>query len=298
MSALTTPTGIPGNAIRPRKARSARNRRGLTAWIILVLLVAGAAVMVFPLWLAIANAFKPSGEYLQTGPLSAPGSLDFSALANFWQDVNFTEKLWNSVLLSGGVALIAVALSLINAYAIGIGRVKGRVWILAIFMVAFTIPQEALVYPLFLITRDLGLYDNLFGVMIILAVLQAAFGTYMLSSVLSDFPAEVLEAARIDGASRVGVLWHIVLPLTRPTLSVLVTFFFIWTWNDFFLPLVLLPSASNQTVSISLGALTGQYTSDPTALAAAALAGIVPAFVFFLIFQRTLMRGVTLGSGK
>jgi raffinose/stachyose/melibiose transport system permease protein len=108
----------------------------------------------------------------------------------------------------------------------------------------------------------------------------------------------VLEAARLDGASRRQILGRIVFPLTRPTLSVLVTFFFIWTWNDFFLPLILLPSAKNQTVSVSLGALSGQYTSDPTALAAASLAGILPALVFFLIFQRTLMRGVNLGAVK
>ncbi|MGO2663308.1 carbohydrate ABC transporter permease, partial [Mycetocola reblochoni] len=132
----------------------------------------------------------------------------------------------------------------------------------------------------------------------ILSVLQSAFGTYMLASILGAFPPEVLEAARIDGASRFQILTRIVFPLTRPTLAVLITFFFIWTWNDFFLPLVLLPSADNQTVSVALGALSGQYTSDPTSLAAASLAGILPALIFFLLFQRTLMRGVNLGAVK
>ena len=140
--------------------------------------------------------------------------------------------------------------------------------------------------------------DYLLGVTIILAVLQSAFGTYMLASVLGSFPLEVLEAARLDGATRFQILRLIVLPLTRSTLAVLVTFFFIWTWNDFFLPLVLLPSAANQTVSVSLGALSGQYTSDPTALAAASMAGILPALIFFLLFQRTLMRGVNIGAIK
>ncbi|GAA2250737.1 carbohydrate ABC transporter permease [Herbiconiux moechotypicola] len=257
-----------------------------------------AILMLFPFWLALSNAFKPSAEYIQTGPLSVPSTLDFTALIQFWQGVNFNQKLLNSVIISGSVALIAAAISLLSAYAIGVGRIKGRVWILAIFMLAFTIPQEALVYPLFILTRDAGLYDTQLGVIIILSVLQSAFGTYMLSSVLGSFPVEVLEAARIDGASRMQILLRIVLPLTRPTLAVLVTFFFIWTWNDFFLPLVLLPSAANQTVSVSLGALSGQYTSDPTALAAASLAGILPAFIFFILFQRTLMRGVNLGAVK
>jgi carbohydrate ABC transporter membrane protein 2, CUT1 family (TC 3.A.1.1.-) len=286
-----------------RKARKASSRpshrkRGVSGWVVLGFLVFTALLMIFPFWLALINAFKPASEYIHNGPISIPTTLDFDALIKFWTGINFNQKLWNSVLISGSVALIAAAISLLSAFAIGIGKIKGRVWVLAVFMLAFTIPQEALVYPLYIFTKNLGLYDTKIGIIIILSVLQSAFGTYMLSSVLGSFPTEVLEAARIDGASRRQVLWHIVFPLTRPTLGVLVTFFFIWTWNDFFLPLILLPSSSNQTVSVALGALSGQYTSDPTALAAASLAGILPALLFFLIFQRTLMRGVNIGAIK
>ena len=281
-----------------RRRPSARTRRGPSSWLVLLAFALAAVLMVFPFWLAIINAFKPPAEYLANGPVGVPTELDFTAIIDFWKGVNFNQKLLNSVILSGSVALIAAALSLLSAFAIGIGRIRGRVWILAVFMLAFTIPQEALVYPLFVLSRELDLYDTLFGVAIILAVLQSAFGTYMLASVLGSFPMEVLEAARLDGASRFQILRLIVLPLTRPTLAVLVTFFFIWTWNDFFLPLVLLPSSANQTVSVSLGALSGQYMSDPTALAAASMAGILPAVVFFLLFQRTLMRGVNIGAIK
>ncbi|MFD7660098.1 carbohydrate ABC transporter permease [Actinosynnema sp. NPDC059797] len=278
--------------------RVKRRKRGVSGWVVLALVAGVGLLMLFPFWIAIINAFKPAPDYIANGPVSLPTELDFSALVDFWGGVDFNRKLLNSAVISGSVALIAVTLSLLSAFAIGIGRIRGRVWILALFMLAFTIPQEALVYPLFVLTRDLGLYDTMTGVIIILAVLQSAFGTYMLSSVLGTFPPEVLEAARLDGASRFQVLRLVVLPLTRPTMAVLMTFFFIWTWNDFFLPLVLLPSADNQTVSVALGALSGQYTSDPTALAAASLAGILPALVFFLLFQRTLMRGVNLGAVK
>lgn len=293
-----TPASVPASVPPAVRKSKGHLRRGVSGWVVLAVVAACALLMLFPFWLALINAFKPGSEYIQDGPLALPTTLNFQALLDFWTGVNFNQKLLNSVIISGSVALIAAAISLLSAYAIGIGRIRGRVWILAIFMLAFTIPQEALVYPLFILTRSLGLYDTQLGVIIILAMLQSAFGTYMLASVLGSFPAEVLEAARIDGASRTQILLRIVLPLTRPTLAVLVTFFFIWTWNDFFLPLVLLPSAANQTVSVALGALSGQYTSDPTALAAASLAGILPAFIFFLIFQRTLMRGVNIGAIK
>ncbi|MGO2663309.1 MAG: carbohydrate ABC transporter permease, partial [Mycetocola reblochoni] len=158
-SALLPPaTGAP--VPRPKKRRGSRSRRGVSGWVVLVVMAVCALLMLFPFWLALINAFKPAEEYLQTGPTSLPTTLDFSALVAFWQSVDFNQKLVNSVVISGSVALIAAAISLVSAFAIGIGRVKGRVWILAIFMLAFTIPQEALVYPLFILTRELGLYDT------------------------------------------------------------------------------------------------------------------------------------------
>ena len=146
--------------------------------------------------------------------------------------------------------------------------------------------------------KTLNLYDSIWSIIIIFGVMSTGFGTYLLSSVLTTFPDELLEAARIDGASPWRILRSIVLPLLRPTLFVLATMFFIFTWNEFLIPLVMLPSNNNQTVTLSMAITTGQYTSDPTARAAAALIGFMPSVIFFLIFQRTLMRGITLGAVK
>ena len=136
------------------------------------------------------------------------------------------------------------------------------------------------------------------AIVIIFMVIQTAFGTYLLSSVLSSFPREVLEAAQIDGAGRWQVLWRVVVPMSRPTLAVLMVFFFIWTWNEFFLPLVFLISNDNQTVPVALGVLQGQRLMDATMSSASALLGILPAILFFLVFQRTLTRGITAGAIK
>ncbi|PWJ47868.1 raffinose/stachyose/melibiose transport system permease protein [Quadrisphaera granulorum] len=300
-------TGAPpagGNRRPPRvrrpdaRGRSAATRRSPGAVVVLIALAVLAVITLLPVLLAALNAVKSPADYVANGPLALPRSFDLTGITSFWQSVDFTGKLLNSVLISGSVAVIAVVLSLLTAYAIGIGRIRGSFGVLAVFMVAFTLPQEALIYPLYVMAKAVGLYDTKLSVIIVLAVLQSAFGTYLLSSVLHTFPAEVLEAARMDGAGTFRVLWSIVMPLTRPTLVVLATFFFIWTWNEFFIPLVLLPSNENQTVSVALGALFGQYTSDPVTSAAAALVGVLPALVFFLVFQRTLMKGVNIGAVK
>ena len=194
--------------------------------------------------------------------------------------------------------VLAVLLSVFNAYALGIGRIKGRIWLLALLLLANTLPQEALVYPLYYLAKQFGIYDTRLSVIIVFTVVQSAFGAYLLSSVMSAFPRPLLEAARIDGANRWQVLWRVVVPVVRPTLSVLLVFFFVWTWNEFLIPMVFLISNENQTVSVALGVLQGQRLMDATMSSAAALLGLLPTVVFFLIFQRTLSRGLTAGAIK
>jgi raffinose/stachyose/melibiose transport system permease protein len=267
-------------------------------WLVLACLVFLAAIVLVPFALVAMNAFKSPQEYASNGPLSFPEGLYFKGIVDFWQRVDFSQKLRNSVLISGSVAVGAIVLSLFNAYALGIGRVRGRYVFLIVFLAANMLPQEALVYPLYYLAKEVGLYDTRLSVIIIFIVIQSAFGTYLLTSVLAAFPREIIEAATIDGASKWQVLRRVVFPLSRPTLAVLFTFFFIWTWNEFFLPLIFLVSNDNQTVPVALGVLQGQRLMDATAQSASSLLGIIPAIVFFLIFQRTLTRGVTAGALK
>lgn len=265
---------------------------------VLVAIILGAIFMVLPLLIVLNNALKSPADYSAHGPLALPHGIHFDALSDFWTRVDFGQMLVNSVLISGLVAVFGVVLSVLNAYAIGIGRIKGRAWILAFFVLANVLPQEALVYPLYYLSKQVGLYDTRVSLIIVFSVIQAAFGTYLLSSVLGAFPKEVIEAARIDGANSWQILWRMVVPISRPTLGVLMVFFFIWTWNEFLLPLVMLPSNDNQTVSVALGVLQGQRLMDATMTNAAGLLGALPAIVFFLVFQRTLTRGIAVGAVK
>ncbi|HWS39110.1 MAG TPA: carbohydrate ABC transporter permease [Actinoplanes sp.] len=255
-------------------------------------------LMVGPLLAVAVNAVKSPAEYAANGPLSIPGSLYLDGIVDFWNRVNFGQKLWNSFVSALTVAVLGVVLSILNAYALGIGKVRGRVWFLVFFLVANLLPQEVLVYPLYHIAKEVGLYDSLIAIIIIFTVIQSAFGTYLLTSVYAEFPREMLEAAAIDGAGKWRTLWRVVVPISAPTLAVLFTFFFIWTWNEFFLPLIFLVSNDNQTVPVALGVLQGDRMMDATTTSASALIGIVPAILFFLIFQRTLTRGIAAGAIK
>jgi raffinose/stachyose/melibiose transport system permease protein len=263
-------TRPPGRAETSAGSRQ-RRRRTAGDWGLLALAVAVGLVIISPFILILINSFKSPADYSNGGPLSLPRHLYLNGLKVFWQQVDYPQKVENSILISGLVAIFAVTISVLNAYAVGIGRIRGRTWIVVLFLLANVLPQEALLYPLYIMFKTVGLYDTVWSIVIIFTVVQSAFGTYLLSSVYGTFPRELLEAARLDGASR---------------------------WNEFLLPLTFLVSNSHQTVQVGVATLQGERIMDVTTTSASALLGVIPTLVFFLIFQRTLTRGITAGAVK
>ncbi len=282
---------------RPPRS-SARILRQVGDYASLIGLAVLLLIMLFPFVIVILNALKTPVEYAANGPLSLPGGISLEGMRTFWERVDFTNKLENSALISVSVAVFGVALSLFNAFALGIGKVKARVWLLVVFMIVNTLPQEALAYPLYYFAKFFTIYDKQISIIIILSVIYSAYGTYLLTSVFSAFPRELLESALLDGCNKVQLLFRIVMPISWPTLSVLFVFFFIWAWNEFFLPLIMLPSNARQTVPLAIAVTQGQHNMDATQAAASALLGIIPCLIFFALFQRTMTRGITAGSIK
>lgn len=288
------PVGPASTSVEPRR----RPQRSRVRWLVLAAAVLLGLLVLAPILLLVLNAFKTSGDYSTHGPLALPTTFSLDSFAQYLHIVSYPRALGNSVAISALVAVLAAVLSLLSAYAIGIGRIRGSGLLLALFLLATMLPQESLIYPLFYGAQATGTFNTIWSVVIVFTVLQGAFGTYLLSSVTSTVPKELLEAAALDGAGRWRILTSVVFPILRPTLSVLVVFFFIWTWNEFYIPLVLLSDQSAQTVPIALATLQGQNSINITVLNAGSLLSLLPTLVFFLIFQRTLSRGVTAGSIK
>lgn len=270
----------------------------VTKYLSLLGLLFFLGLMLFPFFMIAINSFKTETEYLANGPFSLPESLNLGALRETWVKTDYSTKLVNSLVISVGTAVLAVFLSLFNAFAIGIGKIKGRTFYLLFFLMAMTLPVESLVYPLYYLFKQIGLYNSRLGVIIVTAALHTAFGTYLLTSVFHSFNKDLLESARLDGCNKLQLLFKIVVPLNMPTLSVLFVFFFIWTWNDFFLPLIFLISNANQTVPIAMALARGERGMVITTQSAAAFLGVVPALLFFILFQRTLTKGIMAGATK
>jgi raffinose/stachyose/melibiose transport system permease protein len=290
---------VPVPAARPRPRRTpirSRIFRGVQAYAILLGLLALLVVMFAPFVIIAINAVKDPQDLAANGALSWPQNPTLNNMITFWNAVDFGGALRNSLVISGSVAILATMLSLLNAFALGIGRMRGAIWLLVFFMLANILPNEAIVYPLYYMAKSTNLYNTQLSVIIIFTVIQSAFGTYFLASVMRAFPKEILDAARVDGCGRVQLLVKVVAPVMRPSLAVFMVFAFIWTWNEFYLPLVFLVSNSQYTVPVAVAVTQGQHMMNESQVAASALLGVLPCVVFFLLFQRTLTRGITAGS--
>jgi raffinose/stachyose/melibiose transport system permease protein len=281
---------------RRRKPLRIRAWSGVQAYAILLALLALLAVMFAPFLIILINAIKTPTDLAANGPLSIPTNPTLDNISTFWNAVDFGGALRNSIVISGLVAIFATALSILNAFALGIGRVRGAIWLLVFFMLANILPNEAVVYPLYYMAKEAGLYNTQLAVVIIFTVIQSAFGTYFLASIMRAFPKEILDAARVDGCGKLQLLVRIVVPIMRPSITVLMVFAFIWTWNEFYLPLIFLVDNSQYTVPVAVAVTQGQHMMNESAVAASALLGVLPCVVFFLMFQRTLTRGITAGS--
>ncbi len=267
-------------------------------WLMLALAVLVGVAMASPFLLLALNAFKSGADYSTNGPLAWPATFTFDAFTSYLARVDFFRALWNSVLSSTVIAFASTGLALLASYAIGIGRIRANTAITAILLIATMVPHEALIYPLFYGAQATKTLNTVWSIVIVFTLLYAAFGTYILSSVMSTFPRALLEAAAIDGAGRWRILWQVVFPIVRPTLSVLVVFTFIWSWNEFYIPLILLSDPASQTVPIALSTLRGQHSIDITVINAGSLLSLLPTVVFFFLFQRTISRGVSAGAVK
>lgn len=283
---------------RPERRRKDRQRPNVARWILLLIAILVGVLMISPFLLVVINALKTDRDYAAHGPLALPEEISFQAWGRFIEQSDYFQLLWNSVIIALLAAVVGVVIAFAAAYALGVGRVRGNAVIVAVLLLATMVPQEATIYPLYYGAQALGLRNTIWSVVIILGLLHAAFGAYLLSSVMGTFPVALLEAARLDGANKWQILWRVVFPVMRPTLAVLLVLFFIGTWNEFYIPLIMLTDPGTQTLPIALASLRGQFNLDVTGLAAGSLLSLIPTLLFFLFFQRTLMRGIAVGAVK
>lgn len=257
-----------------------------------LLLTACAVAFMIPLLGALATSLKPENEVLLK-PFSFLGTrLAFENYARAWTFIPFGRFMFNSLFIGVATTVLTVVTSSLAAYAFSRVRFKGREALFTLYLGTLMIPEEVTVIPLYIIMRALGWYDT-YQAMIIPASFTA-FGTFMLRQFFLTIPHEIEEAGRIDGCSTFGLYARLIMPMSTAGVATLCIFTFIASWKRFLWPLIITGSNQFKTLPLGIYMFNGQYGTDWSGIMAAAAIAIIPSFLFYLVFQRYLVEGITL----
>jgi multiple sugar transport system permease protein len=259
-------------------------------------LTALAIVTIAPLaWMVSASLMSP-GEANTFPPPFLPAKATLLNYRALFTRLDIGRYALNSLLVSSAITALSVLFNAMAGYAFAKLRFRGRDRLFGVLLVALVIPAQVAMLPLFLIIRGLGLVNSFWGV--IVPVMAGVFGVFLMRQYALSVPDELLDAARIDGASEFRIFRAIVLPLCRPALVTLALFMFMGAWNDFMWPLIVLSDPSKQTLPVALAALVGEHAPDTELLMAGSVLTILPVLVLFLALQRQYVAGITLGGVK
>ncbi|MEV5240471.1 carbohydrate ABC transporter permease [Streptomyces cinnamoneus] len=293
---MTSGSPRPASTARPLVPAPRAGRQlhgGPLAYAVLTLFTAGS---LFPLlWTAVA-ASRDNARLARTPPPLWFGGRLLENLGSAWTDANMGLALFNTTLVAGTVALGTVFFSTVAGFALAKLRFRFRRALLLLTVGTMTVPPQLSVVPLFLVVARLGWTDQLQSV--VLPTLVSAFGVFFMRQYLVEaLPTELIEAARVDGASSWRVVWHVVLPVARPAMAVLGMLSFVQAWNDFFWPVIAL-TQENPTVQVALTGLGRGYVPDQAVVMAGALLGTLPLLLAFTLFGRQIVGGIMRGAVK
>jgi cellobiose transport system permease protein len=279
-------------AIRTRRHRAPDAAGSLTY------LGLGATALLFlvPFWYMLVAASRPMAEMNQWPPPLLPGDGLWSNVATAIEQQSIGLALWNSLVVSGLVTAGTVGFCTLAGFAFAKLRFRGRDALFTITLGTMMIPPSLSVVPLYSIMADLGLAGDLSSV--VLPSLVCAFGVFFMRQYLTGaLPDELLEAAKVDGATSLRTVVSIVAPIARPGMAVLGMLTFMTAWNDFFWPVITLNS-SNPTVQVALNNLGSGYVPDTAVIMAGTLVGTLPVIVVFLLLGRQIVGGIVAGAVK
>jgi raffinose/stachyose/melibiose transport system permease protein len=260
------------------------------------LLIFGSLITVAPLVVVGITAFFPPGTPVDG--FSIPSSLHWGTFATAWRDGGFAEAFKTTLFVAALVVAIVTVCSVLAGYSLAVLGFRGRRVLLYVFMAGIVTPYVALVIPMYFQFRSLGLLGGYRSLILAEAGLYLGFGVFWMTSFFRSIPTTLLEAARLDGASSLRILWSIYLPVSRPAVITLMMLTFLSSWNEYLVPLILGGASSTPTVALGLASFQGQHLTDVPSLAAASLIVAVPAVLLYIVTQRTFFRGLLDGAVK
>jgi lactose/L-arabinose transport system permease protein len=253
-------------------------------------------IAVFPFYWMLVGSFTPLGDLFALPPAAWPRRATLSNYLELFERIPFARNLLNSLIISSSYAVLALFLSTLAGFGFSKYRFPGRDALFYLLIATLVLPDEVLVIPLFIVMSQIGWVDTYQGV--VLPGVASAFGIFWMRQYMSSIPDEMLDAARIDGASEPQVYRQVVLPVLGPGLAALAIILFMRSWNAFLWPLVVLRSEAMYTVPLSLARLIGIFEEPWHLVLAGSTLATAPLLIVFVLLQRHFIAGILAGSLK
>lgn len=262
-----------------------------------IILIFFSTLVLAPLVVTVLGGFKTGGELLLT-PFGLPQQWLVTNYLSILQGGVFWRLLWNSTLVMLGTAVGVVLLASMAAFVFARIKFRGRELLFNFMTLGLLFPLAVAILPLYLTLRQAGLVDTLWGIILPQVAFGLPINILILRGFFSQVPVELEEAAAIDGCSSIGFFWRILLPLTRPALAAVVVLTMVSSWNNFFLPLIVLNKDDLYTVPLGIMQFQGQYTTDWAKVMAFIALALIPTLIFYLLAERQIIAGLTAGAVK
>lgn len=256
--------------------------------LVAVILGVGAIAMLLPIVILFVSSFKTRAAVFVIS--AAPETFTLDSLAEAFTP-DLLRALLNSLIVSTVVTVVAMFIHALAGYALARFDFPLKRQAFVVILGSLMIPLTTILVPLYIVVRQLGLTNNMLG--LILPLLFNAYGIFLFRQFYLDFPKELEEAAELDGNGRFGTFIRIVLPLSRPVIVPLTVAFFLGTWNNYLWPLVVNQNKANETVQVYLANLISGYNTSWNIVIASAAISVIPVFVLFVVLQRHLRDGIT-----
>ena len=274
-----------------------RTRRTIARVAIFLALAAVSVTTIYPLVFMGMTALKGEPEYIQN-PYGVPVQVTAANFRNAWVYGKFGLYISNSAVVVTAGVVLSWAVCSMAGYALSHLRFAGRRLMFFAILGSMMIAPQVIIIPLYAMLNGLGLLNLRVGLILVYVTLATPFGTYLMTSYFRSIPRELVEAAQVDGASHLQILWRVMLPVARPAIVTLGIFNFLWMWNELLFSLLILQDDSVRTLMVGVANLRGQYTTNIPYLSAGLFLAATPVLIIFLIFQTQLSKGMTLGAVK
>lgn len=271
-------------------------RKRIGSAVTSVVMIAISLVCAVPLWYIVINTFKTIAD-MNVNPLGLPNDWTFDNYINAFKTVPILRSLWNTVIVTFFGVAIQVIVGALAAYGMILRKSRFTSAVGAVLMVAFVVPAQSTLIPLYRMEAGVHLVNTLAG-LVLIYLGGAVFCYFLIVGYMRSLPFELIEAARIDGAGPLRIFWNIVMPLIKPILTTVIVFQTMGTWNDFMNANVFISSSELRTIVLQVYNAVGQFSTDWPSFMTITVLALLPMFIFFIFCQKWIVSGLVAGSVK